>query len=156
MRGDHPPAVGIGLERAHVVAGDDQIELVGQAEAREGRQGELASVVGPDRGREPAAPGARDGRESARLERGDLHGPSLVVERDLPDGGLQRRRVHLTVRDQLADAVAVLPRRQGPILTLDELPHVEGHGREIEGRLDEGVVEIEHAQSHAETVPQAC
>src|SRR5205807_7628799 len=101
----------------------------------EGRQGELASVVGPDRGREPAAPGARAGRESARLERGDLHGPSLVVERDLPQGGLQRRRVLLTVRGQLTDAVAVLP-RQGPILALDELPHVEGHGREIEGRLD--------------------
>jgi hypothetical protein len=153
---DHPPSVGIGLERAHVITGDDQVEVVDQAQARQGRQGELARIVGPDGGREPAAPGARNGGEGAGLEHGDLHGPPLVVECDLPDGRRQRRYILLAVRDQLAHAVAVLPRRQGPALVLDELAHIEGHRGEIEGCLDEGVIEIENAQSHAETVPQAC
>ena len=123
---------------------------------RERRQGELTGIVGPDRGREPTAPGADDGREGAGLERGDLHGTALVVERDVPDGSFEGRRVLLAVRDQLADAVALPPGRHGPIRPLDELAHVDGHGCEVEGRLDEGVIEIEDAQSHAETVSQAC
>ncbi len=60
------------------------------------------------------------------------------------------------MRDQLADAVALLPGRQGPVRLLDERAHVDRHGGEVEGRLDEGVIEIEDAQRHAETVSQAC
>src|SRR5262249_50809873 len=85
--GDHSPSIGVGLERAHVVARDDEVELVHQTQAREGGHGELARVVGPDRSREPAAPGAGDGGERTRLERGDLHRAPLVIERDLPEVG---------------------------------------------------------------------
>src|SRR5437867_1768621 len=151
-----PPSVRVGLERPHVVARDDQVELAGQAEALERRHRELASVVRPDRRREPGAAGSRDRRERAGLERGDLHRTPLVIERHVPDGGLQRRGLRPAVRDQLAHAVALVTARQGAAGSLDERPHVDRHCGEIEGRLDEGVIEIEHAQSHAETVPQAC
>jgi len=49
------------------------------------------------------------------------------------------------------DLIAVAAR-----FPLDELAHVHGHRGEVEGGLDERVIEIENAQSHAETVSQAC
>jgi len=60
------------------------------------------------------------------------------------------------MRDQLTDPVTLLPGRQGSVRLLEERAHVHGHRGEVEGGLDEGVIEIEDAQSHAETVSQAC
>ena len=79
-----------------------------------------------------------------------------MVEGDLPDGGLERGSLRFAVGDQLAHPVTLVAGRQGAVGALDERPHVEGHGGEIERGLDEGVIEVEHAQRHAETVPQAC
>src|SRR5262249_61638040 len=75
---DHPPAVGIRLERPHVVAGDDELELVGQAEPLERRQGERASVVRPEGRREPGPARSSERLERADLERGLLHRAPLV------------------------------------------------------------------------------
>ena len=83
-------------------------------------------------------------------------GAPLVVERDLPDGSLQLARTALAVGDQLTAAIALRAGRHGAVRLLDERAHVEGHRGEVEGRLDQCVVEIEDAQRHAETVPQAC
>ncbi len=54
---DHPPAVGVGLELAHVVAGDGDVEQRVESEAREGLQGDVACVVRPERGLEPGRAG---------------------------------------------------------------------------------------------------
>jgi hypothetical protein len=153
---DDAPAVGIGLERAHLVAGDDQVEEGQQPEAGEGLVGDLARVVGPHRGREAGRAGAVDGLARAGLQRGRRHRAPLVVERHLPQRLLHVRRVGLAPADQLAHAVAIRPARQQSAMALQQRAHVQRHRRQVQRRLDERVIEVEDAQTHALTVPWTC
>ncbi len=155
LRDDAPP-VWVRLERAHVITGDHEVQEGREPKALERWQGDHARVVRPERRLEAGAPRARDGVERARLERGRLHRPSLVVERNRPDGGLELRRPALRPRDQLEDPVPLRPHGQRAPRALDEPSHVGGHRDQVEGRADQGVVQVEHAQTHALTVPQPC
>ena len=94
VRRDHAPAVGIGLERAHLVAGDHQVELVADpaGEALERDRRHLARVVGPHRGRE-----AGRARALHRLARAGLAArrppwPGARGRARPPRAALERRR----------------------------------------------------------------
>jgi hypothetical protein len=153
---DHRPAVGGRLERAHLVAGDHEIEVWRQIEAVERPGRDLARVVGPQ-----CHLAAGLARAAQRLERSGLeprlvHGPPLVVERDPPGLRFEVGRHAAAVVDELADAIAVVPRWQGTARALEHPPDLEGHRREVERRVHEGVIEVEHAQIHAATsIPPA-
>ena len=141
--GDHAPAVGIRLELAHVVAGDGDVEERVESKAREGLQRDVACVVRPERGLEAGLAGPAHGLQRARLE-GGRRPPRSTRGRarwtiDSPPG-----------RAPPAGRVRSAHRRgsgpgetAGAATALQVGAHVESHGREVEGRADERVVEVE-------------
>ena len=149
---DDPPAVGIRLECRHVVTGHHEIEEGGKPQPLERRQRHRARVVRPERRLDARAPRAPDRVERARLERGRAHRPPLVLERDRPDGALEVGRLALRPGDQLEDPVPLRPVGQRAALALDEPPHVGGHRGQVERCTDQGVIQVEYAQTHALTV----
>jgi hypothetical protein len=153
VRGDDPVAIGVGFHLAHVVAGDDQVQVGLKREALEREQRHLARVVGPHSGREPRRPRAGECLERAGLQPRRFDGAPLVVQGDLPHRRRHRRRLGGAVTDQLADAIAFGPCRQRSAVVLDERPHLQRHRRQVERRVDQRVIEVEDAQTHAVTVP---
>ena len=75
-----------------------------------------------------------------------------VLERDRPDGALEVGRLALRPGDQLEDPVPLRPVGQRAALALDEPPHVGGHRGQVERCTDQGVIQVEYAQTHALTV----
>jgi hypothetical protein len=66
-----------------------------------------------------------------------------VVQRDPPQVRLECGHLALAVGDQFTDAIALVAARQRPVPRFQQHAHVGGHRRQIEGRADEGVVEVE-------------
>jgi hypothetical protein len=149
---DHPPAVGIGLELAHLVAGDGDVEQGIEAKARQGVQGNLARVVGPQGRVETDGASPPHGLHGAGFERGLADRLPLVVERDRPEIGLQGGSLGLAEGDQLANPVPLGTGRKGTPPVLQVATHVERHRAQVEGRADERVVEVEDTEPHVSTV----
>ena len=87
--GDDPPAVGIRLHLAHVVAGDGDVEQRVEPEAREGLERDVPRVVRPEGRLEAGLASPAHGLDRPRLERGRAERPPLVVEGDRPQTRLQ-------------------------------------------------------------------
>src|SRR5438876_191007 len=145
---NHAPAGGIGLERVHLVARDDQVEPAQQAEAVEHVGRDLPGVVRPQRDGEAGSACALDGVAGPWLERRAVQRSPLVIERDRPQRVEERGRVTAAVRDELVHAIAIGARGQGAARHLESGPHVERHRGQIERRTDQRVIQIEHAQTH--------
>jgi hypothetical protein len=75
-----------------------------------------------------------------------------VIQSDGPQLVFEDRSLTLAEGNQLSDPVAVGPRRQGLVARLEAGAHVEGHRREVEGRTDERVIEVEGTEAHPSTV----
>src|SRR5439155_192328 len=112
LRDDAPP-VWVRLERAHVITGDHEVQEGREPKALERRQGDRARVVCPERRLEAGAPRARDGVERARLERGRLHRPSLVVTLFAPPARAldEPERLRLVGERTFADGLYPIARR---------------------------------------------
>ena len=145
---DEPPPIGVGLERAYFVAGDDEIQVEREPEPLEGGKRHLPRVVRPEGGHPPGRARADEGVVRPRLRRGVGEGPALVIERDGPERRLELRGVASAVIDQLEDAVALLAGGERPPRALHKGAHLVGHRPEIEGGPDEGVVQVEDAELH--------
>src|SRR5439155_253126 len=116
---NHAPAGGIGLERVHLVARDDQVEPAQQAEAVEHVGRDLPGVVRPQRDGEAGSACALDGVAGPWLERRAVQRSPLVIEREraTADGivPVARRALERFVQEfpkdsRLADAVLLLGR----------------------------------------------
>jgi hypothetical protein len=57
------------------------------------------------------------------------------------------------VADQLADAVALGASGERSAVLLDQRAHLERHRGQVQRRVDQRVVEVEDAHTHAVTVP---
>src|SRR6058998_271217 len=65
---------------------------------------------------------------------------------------LEVGRLALRPGNQLEDPVPLRPVGQRAALALDEPPHVGGHRSQVERCTDQGVIQVEYAQTHALTV----
>src|SRR6266542_4304927 len=142
-------SVGMGFERGDVVPRHHQIQIAEQVEAVEDEVGHDAIVVRPDRGGEAELPEGVKRFRGEGLERRLLHGLPLVGLGNGEDVRLEVRSMRPHVTEDLGSRPAELALRQGEAALAHESLHLAAHGLEVQGRVDEGVVEVEDADGRS-------
>ncbi len=141
--GDHPEPIGVGLQMPHLLPGDDQVQVRDQGELFEHVAGRRTVIVGPHRGPEPQGADRPEGLQRAGFELDLQERPPLMGEGDLPEIGLEARRLLPDEARHLGSRPARLPRRERHAPLPKENQQVLGHRAKIERGANQGVIQVE-------------